>query len=103
MLRAGFPVLRVGMKRFMNIYEEPAAHSREKCIEALDTLEHELEFLRAHHAHRRLGLSEGQMAAWARGAGLDAEVLRIFPPTDTEGLTVCLWRLTPEEAQGKEQ
>jgi glutathione S-transferase len=42
MLRAGFPVLRVGMKRFMNIYEEPAARSRQKCIEALDTLEREL-------------------------------------------------------------
>jgi glutathione S-transferase len=41
-LRAGFPVLRVGMKRFMNIYEEPAARSRLKCVEALDTLEREL-------------------------------------------------------------
>ena len=41
-LRAGFPVLRVGMKRFMNIYEEPAMRSRDKCIEALDTLEEEL-------------------------------------------------------------
>jgi glutathione S-transferase len=42
LLRAGFPVLRVGMKRFMNIYEEPAMRSREKCIEALDLLEKEL-------------------------------------------------------------
>ncbi|HEX4733680.1 MAG TPA: glutathione S-transferase family protein [Thermoleophilaceae bacterium] len=41
-LRAGFPVLRVGMRRFMNIYEEPAARSRVKCVEALDTLEREL-------------------------------------------------------------
>jgi glutathione S-transferase len=42
LLRAGFPVLRTGMKRFMNIYEEPAARSREKTIEALDVLEKEL-------------------------------------------------------------
>jgi glutathione S-transferase len=42
LLRAGFPVLRVGMKRFMNIYEEPAMRSREKTIAALDTLEKEL-------------------------------------------------------------
>jgi glutathione S-transferase len=42
MLRAGFPVLRVGMKRYMNIYEEPAMRSRAKTIEALDTLEKEL-------------------------------------------------------------
>src|SRR3954452_10946548 len=41
-LRAGFPVLRVGMKRFMNIYEEPAMRSRDKTIEALDVLEKEL-------------------------------------------------------------
>jgi ArsR family transcriptional regulator len=69
----------------------------------IDFAPHELEFLRTHHAHRRLGLSEGQMQAWARGAGLDAEVLRIFPPMDAEGLTVCLWRLTPEAAQGRDQ
>jgi glutathione S-transferase len=42
LLRASFPVLRIGMKRFMNIYEEPAMHSRAKTIEALDTLEKEL-------------------------------------------------------------
>lgn len=42
LLRTGFPVLRIGMRRFMNIYEEPARLSREKCIEALDTLEREL-------------------------------------------------------------
>ena len=42
LLRAGFPVLRVGMKRFMNIYEEPARRSREQCVAALDALEKEL-------------------------------------------------------------
>jgi glutathione S-transferase len=42
MLRAGFPVLRVGMKRYMNIYEEPAMRSRDKCVDALETLESEL-------------------------------------------------------------
>jgi glutathione S-transferase len=41
-LRAGFPVLRVGMRRFFNIREEPAAYSRAKTVEALDTLEKEL-------------------------------------------------------------
>jgi glutathione S-transferase len=30
------------MRRFMNIYEEPAARSRQKCSDALDTLEKEL-------------------------------------------------------------
>src|SRR3954454_6941489 len=39
LLRAGFPVLRVGMRRFFKIYEEPSMRSREKTLEALDTLE----------------------------------------------------------------
>ena len=34
----------------------------------VDFAPHELEFLRSHHAHRRLGLSEAQMAGWARAA-----------------------------------
>jgi glutathione S-transferase len=41
-LRAGFPVLRVAMRKVMNIYEEPANRSREKCYEVLDRLEAEL-------------------------------------------------------------
>jgi ubiquinone/menaquinone biosynthesis C-methylase UbiE/DNA-binding transcriptional ArsR family regulator len=60
----------------------------------VDFAPHELEFLRSHHAHRRLGLSETQMQAWARNAGLDVADLRCFPPVNgAEGLTVCLWRL----------
>jgi glutathione S-transferase len=43
MLKAGFPALRVGMRRLMNIYEEPAARSRAKSVEALDRLEAELD------------------------------------------------------------
>jgi ArsR family transcriptional regulator len=63
----------------------------------VDFAPHTLEFLRSHHAHRRLGLSEAQMAGWARAAGLSVEDLRSFPPTNTaEGLTVCLWRLIDE-------
>jgi DNA-binding transcriptional ArsR family regulator/ubiquinone/menaquinone biosynthesis C-methylase UbiE len=69
-------------------------------ILVVDFAPHELEFLRTHHAHRRLGLSESQMAGWARGAGLRAELLKTFPPMDAEGLTVCLWRLNPDAAQG---
>jgi ArsR family transcriptional regulator len=61
----------------------------------VDFAPHELEFLRSHHAHRRLGLSEAQMQGWARGAGLAVAGLESFPPSNAaEGLTVCLWRLT---------
>ncbi len=63
----------------------------------VDFAPHGLEFLRTHHAHRRLGLSEAQMAGWARSAGLSVAALERFPPTsETEGLTVCLWQLQAE-------
>jgi len=61
----------------------------------VDFAPHSLEFLRTHHAHRRLGLSELHMAAWARTAGLTVTSFSSLPPTNAaEGLTVCLWRLT---------
>jgi len=63
----------------------------------VDFAPHALEFLRTHHAHRRLGISEAQMASWSRAAGLAVGELKCFPPTNpTEGLTVCLWRLIDE-------
>ena len=63
----------------------------------VDFAPHGLEFLRTHHAHRRLGLAEPQMAAWARTAGLAVTSFASFPPTNAaEGLTVCLWRLTDD-------
>jgi ubiquinone/menaquinone biosynthesis C-methylase UbiE len=63
----------------------------------VDFAPHELEFLRAEHAHRRLGLSEAQMSAWSRAAGLGVADLTTFPAATAEGLTVCLWRLQDEQ------
>jgi ArsR family transcriptional regulator len=61
----------------------------------VDFAPHGLEFLRTHHAHRRLGLAEVQMSGWARAADLSVADLKSFPPDSgiAEGLTVCLWRL----------
>jgi ubiquinone/menaquinone biosynthesis C-methylase UbiE/DNA-binding transcriptional ArsR family regulator len=65
----------------------------------VDFAPHGLEFLRTHHAHRRLGLSEAQMAGWARAADLSVADFRSLPPdTPGEGLTVCLWRLVDDAA-----
>jgi ubiquinone/menaquinone biosynthesis C-methylase UbiE/DNA-binding transcriptional ArsR family regulator len=63
----------------------------------VDFAPHDLEFLRIEHAHRRLGLSEAQMAGWARAADLAVAKLTNFPPKSAEGLTVCLWRLADEQ------
>ncbi|HEX7246165.1 MAG TPA: glutathione S-transferase family protein [Solirubrobacterales bacterium] len=42
LLRLMFPLLRVGMRRSMNIYAEPAEASREKMVAAMDRLEAEI-------------------------------------------------------------
>lgn len=59
----------------------------------VDFAPHDLEFLRAEHAHRRLGFSHEQVAGWLRAAGL--EVVRtedLAPPAGSAGqLTVTLW------------
>ncbi len=54
----------------------------------VDFAPHELEFLRAEHAHRRLGLGDQEVAAWIDAAGLGA-----LPPVALPGsqLTVKLW------------
>jgi ubiquinone/menaquinone biosynthesis C-methylase UbiE/DNA-binding transcriptional ArsR family regulator len=65
----------------------------------VDFAPHELEFLRTHHAHRRLGLAESQMAGWAKAADLRVADLKTFPPQNGEGLTVCLWRLGDSKGQ----
>src|SRR5690606_24294912 len=62
----------------------------------VDFAPHELEFLRSHHAHRRLGIGDQQMVGWARAAGLRVTSLRTFPPSNGAGLTVCLWRLVDD-------
>lgn len=60
----------------------------------VDFAPHELEFLRAHHAHRRLGLSQAQMGEWAHAANLEVAGFKSFPnAADGQSLTVCLWRL----------
>lgn len=64
----------------------------------VDFAPHEHEFLRTHHAHRRLGLSDAQMSGWARAAGLASQLLETLPNSaGSEGLTVCLWRLTDDQ------
>jgi glutathione S-transferase len=43
LVHGSFPVLKVGMRKKMNIHEDPSARSREKTLAALDVLEKELD------------------------------------------------------------
>jgi ubiquinone/menaquinone biosynthesis C-methylase UbiE len=59
----------------------------------VDFAPHEFEFLRADHAHRRLGFSTEQMGAWLQQAGLDLVETRDLTarPSGEDTLTVTLW------------
>jgi ubiquinone/menaquinone biosynthesis C-methylase UbiE/DNA-binding transcriptional ArsR family regulator len=59
----------------------------------VDFAPHEHEFLRAEHAHRRLGFADDQVADWLRAAGLAASPARHLAATGAAqgALTVTLW------------
>lgn len=58
-----------------------------------DFAPHELEFLRAEHAHRRLGFPDEEVTAWCSASGLDlVSVETLSPETGrAERLTVKIW------------
>lgn len=93
---------RIIIHQVLHYFDDPgvmlrAAHTALKPggeILIVDFAPHDLEFLRTEHAHRRLGLSQGQMESWARGAGLDVVGFEDFPNVENaDGLTACLFVL----------
>jgi ubiquinone/menaquinone biosynthesis C-methylase UbiE/DNA-binding transcriptional ArsR family regulator len=65
----------------------------------VDFAPHDLEDLRAHHAHRRLGISSEQMVAWLSRAGLSLSRHEVLDPPwlkSRKGLTVSLWLAIPQ-------
>jgi ArsR family transcriptional regulator len=59
-----------------------------------DFQRHELEELRELYGHRQLGISEAELEAWARAAGLEVESERTLEPNQPgQALTVHLWLL----------
>jgi ubiquinone/menaquinone biosynthesis C-methylase UbiE len=54
----------------------------------VDFAPHALEYLRAEHAHRRLGFTDAEIAEWCRAAGLEPAPPRHLPG---EPLTVVIW------------
>ena len=66
----------------------------------VDFAPHDLEFLRAEHAHRRLGFADSEVAQWCRTAGLAPAPPRHLPGNP---LTVAIWtahRPAPAGARG---
>jgi ubiquinone/menaquinone biosynthesis C-methylase UbiE len=64
----------------------------------VDFAPHDLEELRTHHAHRRLGISSEQMVAWLSRAGLSLTRHEVLDPPwlkSRDGLTVSLWLAAP--------
>lgn len=106
MLRLPFETGRgadaVILHQVLHYLENPAAALHEAArilkpggiVLVADFAPHDLEFLREAHAHRRLGISERDIAQWAEGAGLAVLSERSLPPrAGDEKLTVRLWLL----------
>ena len=60
----------------------------------IDFAPHDLEFLRAEHGHRRLGVRHDALSEWTHAAGLKLDAPRSFDPPapDAPGLTVNIWQ-----------
>lgn len=64
----------------------------------VDFAPHDQEFLREDHAHRRLGFSDQEVAAWSEAAGLSVEESLIL---DGGKLNISIWRLKkPSNKEG---
>ena len=67
-----------------------------------DFATHELTQLSTVHGHRRLGIADQEMLAWAAAAGLELESDRSLPPSrPEEQLTVRLWLLRTGVRDGR--
>lgn len=68
-----------------------------------DFAPHDLEFLREHHAHRRLGFSDDEVKSWCRQSGLSLGDVETLTPAPGEGqnLTVKIWIATAPRAVQK--
>ncbi len=57
----------------------------------VDFAPHDLEFLRAEHAHLRLGFAAETMTQWLEAAGLDLVRQQTLPPGPEGKIAVSLW------------
>jgi ubiquinone/menaquinone biosynthesis C-methylase UbiE len=57
----------------------------------VDFAPHDLEFLRAEHAHRRLGFAAETVTQWLNAAGLNVTRQQTLPPGPEGKIAVALW------------
>ena len=91
----------VTVHQVLHYLDDPALAIREAArllrpsgrLVVVDFAPHALEFLRAEHAHVRLGFSDRQIADWFAEAGLELETSQDFAPraAGEAGLTIKLW------------
>ena len=67
-----------------------------------DFAPHELEFLRAELAHRRLGFSDREVQAWFHATGLKMVATEAIAPSSGAKLTVKLWVSVTAHARARE-
>lgn len=87
------------MHQVLHYLDDPAAAIAEAArylrpagrLVIVDFAQHEMEFLREHHQHQRLGFSDEQIAAAFTAAGLEAADPVAIAPDKAGGLTVKVW------------
>jgi ubiquinone/menaquinone biosynthesis C-methylase UbiE len=97
--RDGYDLVLV--HQVLHYLDDPARALREAArtlrpggrLVVIDFAPHAEEFLRAEHAHRRLGFAREEIEGYLRDAGLDAVSHQLLAPGPGEGgkLTVSLW------------
>ena len=93
----------VVMHQVLHYLSEPALAIREAArilapggrLLVVDFAPHEIEDLRARHAHERLGFEDRQVVSWLKDAGLSGVEVQSLAPDASDArqaLTVSLWR-----------